>query len=102
MAGLALTHKQGKFLRRLAHNRKPVIWLGQHGLTENVLAEIEAALDYHELIKIKLRIGERDERNSLLEDICTVTGAEQVQQIGTTATIFRKNRGKSGGINLPR
>lgn len=99
---MALTHKQEKFLRRLAHDRKPVIWLGQHGLTGNVLAEIEAALDHHELIKIKLRVGERDARASMLDDICTVTGAEQVQIIGNIATVYRKNTRKARGITLPR
>jgi len=98
---LTLTRKQEKFLRRLAHNRKPVIWLGQHGLTDNVLAEIEAALDYHEVIKIKLRVGGRDARDNMIDDICTVTGSEEVQKIGNIVTIYRQNKKKSG-INLPR
>lgn len=97
---MTLTHKQEKFLRKLAHSRKPVIWLGQQGLSGNVLSEIDTALDHHELIKIKLRVGDRDIRDSLVEDICTVTGAEQVQKIGNTVTLYRKNDRKPA-ITLP-
>ncbi|MBF8269349.1 MAG: putative RNA binding protein, partial [Gammaproteobacteria bacterium] len=49
-----LNKEQKKHLRTLAHNLDIVIWTGQHGLTENVMAEINTALDHHELIKIKI------------------------------------------------
>lgn len=97
---MPLTKKQEKFLRSLAHNKKPVIWLGQHGLTENVAAEIDNALDHHELIKIKLRVGDRDTRDATIEDIRAVTGADQVQRTGNIVTFYRKNR-KKPGIILP-
>lgn len=98
---MELSKSQGKYLRSLAHDRKPVIWLGQHGLTDNVLAEIETALDHHELIKIKLRVGDRDLRNQIIEDICTRTRATAVQHIGNIVVIYRKNR-KNPGIILPK
>ena len=54
-----ITKTQQKFLRSKTHDLKPVLWLGQNGLTESVTAEIETALDHHELIKIKVRVGDR-------------------------------------------
>lgn len=97
---MLLTKKQKTFLRTLAHERKPIIWLGQHGLSENVIAELETALDYHELIKLKLRLGDRDLRAKTIEEICAKTRAEVVQCIGNIVAIYRKNR-KHPGIVLP-
>jgi RNA-binding protein len=82
---------QKKYLRSLAHDCKPVIWIGQHGLTDNVMEEINIALDHHELIKIKLRVGEREEREKVTGDICTKTKAETIQKIGNTLTLYRRN-----------
>ncbi|OGT73991.1 MAG: RNA-binding protein [Gammaproteobacteria bacterium RIFCSPLOWO2_12_47_11] len=98
---MELTKPQVKFLRSLAHDRKPVIWLGQNGLTDSVSSEIETALDYHELIKIKLRVGDRDLRDKTIEELCGKTRAEVVQRIGNIVTIYRKNR-KHPGIVLPK
>jgi len=98
---MLLTKNQKSFLRTLAHERKPIIWLGQYGLSENVLVELETALDYHELVKVKLRVGDRDLRDKTIEDIYTKTRAEIVQRIGNINTIYRKNR-KHPGIVLPK
>jgi RNA-binding protein len=67
--------------------------IGQSGLTDTVLAEIELALDHHELIKIKIR-AERDERKLICEKICTSTGAELIQSIGQVVVIYRLNPNK--------
>jgi RNA-binding protein len=98
---MELTRPQEKFLRSLAHDRKPIIWLGQHGLTDKVLVEIETALDYHELIKIKLRVGNRELRDQTIVDICARTRAAAVQRIGNIVAIYRKNR-QNPGIILPK
>jgi RNA-binding protein len=81
-----------KFLRSLAHERKPYIWIGQHGLTEAVIEELQKALDQHELLKIKLRVGDRDERDKVCDDICDKCDAILIQKIGNTATVFRANK----------
>ncbi len=91
---MILSKRQEKFLRTLAHDLKPVIWLGQHGLTGQVMNEIESALAYHELIKIKLRVGERGERDRIISGICQETGAENIQRIGNTVTLYRRNPDK--------
>ena len=82
-----------KKLRAEAHTLKPVVMIGQSGLTAAVLAEIEQALDSHELIKVKIR-AERDERKLISEKICTDTGAELIQNIGQIAVIYRLNPAK--------
>jgi RNA-binding protein len=82
-----------KQLKSDAHSLNPVVMLGQHGLTDAVLAEIEQALDYHELIKIKIR-AERDERKLISEKICKQTNAELIQSIGACIVIYRLNPNK--------
>jgi RNA-binding protein len=79
-----------KQLRANAHTLKPVVMIGQSGLTDAVLAEIELALDSHELIKVKIR-AERDERKLISEKICGATGAELIQSIGQIAVLYRLN-----------
>jgi len=82
-----------KKLRAQAHSLKPVIMIGQSGFTAAVLAEIELALNSHELIKVRIR-AERDDRKQISEKICTDTGAELIQNIGQIAVIYRQNPDK--------
>ncbi len=82
-----------KRLRAEAHSLKPVIMIGQSGLTAAVLAEIELALNSHELIKIRIR-AERDNRKQIGEKIISDTGAEFIQAIGQIIVIYRPNPNK--------
>ncbi len=79
-----------KKLRAMAHNLNPVVMIGQLGLTEAVLAEIDHALNAHELIKIKIR-AEKEERLNISQEICQASDAELIQNIGQMAVIYRKN-----------
>lgn len=83
-----------KYLRSLAHALKPVVRLGQHGLTDAVTKELDGALDHHELVKVKLSESEKEKRNLQLEKLCTSVQATCVQSIGHTATLFRRNQKK--------
>ncbi len=65
--------------------------IGQSGLTEAVLSEIELALDNHELIKIKIQSDDRDLRSQISAEICSKTEAEFIQSIGKIIVIYRKN-----------
>ena len=85
---MTLNGKQRHYLRSLAHHRKPAVTIGDAGLTEAVMQEIEVALGHHELLKIKVR-AERDERHDMVARICDQTGAEPVQEIGQMAVIYR-------------
>lgn len=98
---MSLTPNQVRHLRALAHHLKPVVLMGQHGLTESVMAEIELALDHHELIKVRVPGMEREDKQDVIEVICERTGAELVQAIGHVAVLFRK-RTKDSQISLPR
>ena len=95
-----LTKKQHNYLSKLAHQIKPVVWVGQQGITENVLKEINTALSSHELIKIKLRLGDRDLRNKAIDDICQSTNAELIQRIGNTISLYHRNN-ETPVIKLP-
>lgn len=83
-----------RYLRSLAHALKPVVRLGQQGLTDAVSRELDGALEHHELVKVKLSAGEKDARLTQLEALCKSVRAESVQQIGHTATLFRRNTKK--------
>lgn len=82
-----------KKFRAQAHGLKPVIMIGQSGLTAAVMAEIELALDSHELIKVRIR-AEREDRKKISEKICVDTGAALIQTIGQIAVIYRLNPDK--------
>jgi len=98
---MSLSKIQLKFLRAKCHDLKAVIMMGQKGLTEEVLKEIEIALDFHELIKIKLAVDDKDARKQMIADICDKTQSEEVQSIGKTLSIFRDNPNKDA-IELPK
>jgi RNA-binding protein len=89
-----LTDPQRRLLRSLAHPRKPIVIIGRNGLTEPVLTELERALEHHELVKVKVGVGDRIGRASIIDAICERTGAVLIQRIGFVATLFRRNREK--------
>lgn len=95
-----LTRSQKRYLKALAHHYKPVVIIGNHGLTPTVTHEISQALDHHELIKIRVNAADRAERATLISSICATTEAEVIQQIGHIATLFRRNL-ETPSINLP-
>ncbi len=97
---MKINNAQKKFLRQSAHHLKPVVWAGQQGITKALIKEIEEVLERHELIKVKCRLGEREERDDGIKKICEDTGAELVQRIGNIVTLYKKNSEKPV-IKLP-
>ncbi|MGO4998252.1 ribosome assembly RNA-binding protein YhbY [Oceanisphaera sp. W20_SRM_FM3] len=97
---MTLTNKQKQYLKGLAHSLKPVVLLGQHGLTEGVLAEIDLALNFHELIKVKVASEDRDTKALIIDAIVRETKAIKVQNIGHVLTLYRASEEKK--ISLPR
>ena len=89
---MALSEKQKKHLRRLAHPLSPVVMLGNAGLTDGVVSELERALTDHELVKVSARVGERDARNEALTSLASRTGAEIVQQVGNVGVFYRRRK----------
>ena len=73
----------------MAHDLKPFVMIGQNGLSESVLAEIDSTMLKHELIKIKLRVEGRDEKQNIIERIIDFSQAELIQVIGGVLVIYR-------------
>ena len=90
---MSLNSQQVRSLRAESHRLKlkPVVMLGQHGLSENVMNELEQALNHHELIKIRVPALDKAEKKQLIESICQQTGAQLIQTIGFVVVLFRAN-----------
>jgi len=97
---MAVTDKQKRYLKGLTHTLKPVVMVGNSGLTDAVLTEIENALEHHELIKVRVSGQERADRKAMLEHISEKTGADLVQVIGHIGGFYRP--AKEPSIQLPR
>lgn len=98
---MALSPSQIRYLRSLAHDLSPVILLGNKGATEAVVKELGLALEIHELVKVKLSGGDKDERQAQIDVLTTGTGAEPIHQIGHVVVLFRRNTDEPK-IALPR
>ena len=98
---MSLSRPQIKYLVSLAHSLKPVIMVGQHGITDNILKELDIALNHHELVKIKIAGEDRDSKNEIVKQLCETSNADKVQAIGKTLTLFRRNTEKPK-IELPK
>lgn len=96
-----LNNKQKQHLKGLAHPLKPVVMLGNNGLTEGVLAEIELALQHHELIKVKVAAEERETKTLIVDAIVRETKANNVQVIGNILVLYRPST-EDRKIILPR
>ena len=88
---MPLSEKQKKYLRRLAHPLHPVVMLGNAGLTEGVLLELDRALTDHELVKVSVRVGDREVRNAALASLSQRTSSELVQRVGHVGVYYRQN-----------
>lgn len=95
-----LSSKQKQYLKGLAHSLKPVVQLGANGLTEGVLAEIDLALDHHELIKVKIPTDDREEKKLIAAAIVRETKALELQVIGHTLILFRPT--EESNIHIPK
>ncbi len=95
-----LNERQKKHLRGLGHALHPLVSLGQHGLTDSVVAELDRALTDHELVKVKVRVGERAERDEAFNALSERTASQLVSRIGHVGLYFRP-RAKASRIVLP-
>jgi RNA-binding protein len=94
---MSLTSSQIRALRAESHRLKlkPVVIIGQHGVSENVLNELEQALTHHELIKVRIPALEKPERSVLIDGLCEQLNADLVQRIGHVIVLFRSNPKKA-------
>ena len=96
-----LSNHQKKFLRSLGHHLNPYVMIGQKGLTDSAKDEIQSTLFKHELIKIKIRVGDREEKNTAINEIVNITNSSLVQSVGNTILIYRPFE-KDPQIILPK
>jgi RNA-binding protein len=88
---MSLSEKQKKHLRRLAHPLHPIVMLGNAGLTDAVVAELDRALNDHELVKVSARVGARTERDASLDELARRTSALLVQRVGHVGVFYRRS-----------
>ena len=89
-----LTEKQKKHLRDLAHAREPVVMIDQGGLSPAITAELETALGAHELVKVRARVGDRDQRDEIFAELVKQTKSALVQRIGNVGVFYRPRKDK--------
>ena len=88
---MALSNEQKKAYRAIGHRLKPIVTIAGNGLSPSVLEELNRALDDHELIKVKIVVGDRTNKAAMVIELQDQTGALLVQQIGNIALILRNN-----------
>lgn len=91
---MKLSEPQKKHLRGLGHPLKPLIMVGDSGLSESLLAEFESTLKHHELIKVRVRVGDRTARDEIIEKLCSDSAANLIQRVGNVALLYRPNLNK--------
>lgn len=96
-----ITSKQRSFLKSLAHNIDPAVYIGKAGVTEKVVKEIDMCLEARELVKVKLQEGCDLTPKDVANDVAARLGAEFVQAIGRKFTLYRRSK-ENKQIELPR
>ena len=96
-----ITSKQRSYLRSLAHNIDPIVYIGKAGVTENVIKEIDQALEARELVKVKIQEGCELAAKDVANDILPELSAEFVQAIGRKFTLYRESK-ENKQIELPK
>ncbi|ASK78371.1 RNA-binding protein [Paraphotobacterium marinum] len=97
---MKLTSKQIKFLKSEAHHLKPIVLMGANGLTEGVIVEIESAVAFHELVKVKLVSSDKETKDLIIDAILRETHSEFVQVVGNILTLYKSSPEKK--YNLPK
>lgn len=87
---MKLSKKDISFLRAQAHTLNPVVIIGNAGLSEGVISEIDSSITHHELIKVRVNAADRESRQHMLEHICSTIGCTLIQTIGHIGIIYRQ------------
>ncbi|HED19896.1 MAG TPA: YhbY family RNA-binding protein [Gammaproteobacteria bacterium] len=87
---MPLTEQQKKRLRGLGHKMKPVVTIGAGGISDTLLEELTRSLEHHELMKLKVNLGDRSERDDAIQAVCEHSGAQLIQRVGNIGLLFRK------------
>lgn len=87
-----ITGKQRSFLKKLAHDLEPTVFLGKSGLTENIRKEMETGFESRELVKVKLQEGCGLDPKEVANQLAGELDAEFVQAIGRKFTLYRESK----------
>ena len=90
----ALSNPQKRYLRGLAHDLKPIVMVGAKGVTASLVAELDLALEQHELVKVKIAAEDRDARDTWISQLAEKSTASLVSRIGHTAVFYRRSKDK--------
>lgn len=96
-----ITSKQRSYLKSLAHELTPTVFVGKAGLTDNILKEMETGFESRELVKVKIQEGCELEAKELANQMAERLHAEFVQAIGHKFTLYRRSK-ENRKIELPR
>ena len=97
----ALSNAQKRYLRGLAHDLKPVVMVGAKGVGPSLLAELDQALELHELVKVKVSAEDREQRDAMIAELIEPSQAALVARIGHVAVLYRRRR-ENPLVILPR
>jgi RNA-binding protein len=89
---MAISPERKKQFRTIGHKLNPIVTIAGNGLSENVVKELNRALDDHELIKVKLGLTEREDRKAVAEELAQLPNVEVVQEIGKVVILYRPNK----------
>jgi len=89
---MALPNEKIKAFRGIGHHLKPIVTISENGITEGVQLELERALNDHELIKVKVSCGDREQKQQLIQELVNSCNCELVQTIGKIALVYRQAR----------
>ena len=96
-----ITSKQRSYLKSLAHNIDPTVYIGKQGLTENIIKELETGFETRELVKVKIQEGSVLEPKATAGELAEKLNAEFVQAIGRKFVLYRESKDNKQ-IILPR
>ncbi len=91
---------QLKQLKALAHKLKPIVTVGQHGMKDSINDELALAIDFHQLVKIKINVGDREVRDALITELANIHQAQLVQKIGNIAVLYKRNPDKDNLLKI--
>ena len=91
MTDNSITSSTRKKYRQIGHHLRPIVTVGNSGITGGVIDEMQRALQDHELIKVKLNIEKKSEREREVKNLSTALDAHFIQLIGKNALLYKKN-----------
>ncbi len=96
-----ITSKQRSYLRKLAHNLDPLVYIGKSDVTDNIINEMDTLLESRELVKVKIQESSLLDPKETANEMAKILGAEYVQAIGRKFTLYRRAK-EDPQIVLPR